>query len=344
VQTEMQMETSLPLPIAHQPTNRAEETRLAIEHLDVSFMRRFTKLMFNPTNPFIAGASVLGSIVAAQTAYMQGTYEPLPHPKKDRSFGIEYYEGEQRHSSMKRIIVLGDSLVVGVGCNAAPVISQSLARGFAQRFKSNVAWRSFGIDGGDARTIHQSTIESVRSLVRGSREHTNNGHSSSRETGPSGRTNGANSMGMTIDACVIICGLNDFKKLWKGRTAMIFQRDLENFVMDLRECLGPDCLIVLPALPMEPTRFPEPLRSFVILISEVFDEQKKSLCSENPHTLYVQKPSVRWWRRVHERFGGVMSGDGVHPNETGYQVFGEWLGGVVARRFKEMARSAGGSM
>jgi len=35
-----------------------------------------------------------------------------------------------------------------------------------------------------------------------------------------------------------------------------------------------DCLIILPALPMEPTRFPEPLRSFVILISEVFDEQK----------------------------------------------------------------------
>lgn len=239
VQTEMEVETSLPLPQTDQPTNRAEETRLAIEHLDVSFMRRFTKLMFNPTNPFIAGASVLGSIVAAQTAYMQGTYEPLPHPKKDRSFGIEYYDGEQGHSSMKRIIVLGDSLVVGVGCNAAPVISQSLARGFAQRFKSDVAWRSFGIDGGDARTIHQSTIDSVRSLVRGNRTNTSSGHANSNETDASRRTSGEGQADMRIDACVIICGLNDFKKLWKGRTAIIFRRDLENFVMELRECLGP---------------------------------------------------------------------------------------------------------
>ena len=29
---------------------------------------------------------------------------------------------------------------------------------------------------------------------------------------------------------------------------------------------------------------------------------------------------VRWWKRVHERFGSVISEDGVHPNAVGYQV------------------------
>jgi hypothetical protein len=43
-----------------------EEVRLAMEHLDIGFMRRFTRFAFNPTNPFIAGASVLGTVVAAQ--------------------------------------------------------------------------------------------------------------------------------------------------------------------------------------------------------------------------------------------------------------------------------------
>ena len=36
-------------------------------------MSRFTRFVMVPTNPFMAGACVLGSVVAAQTAYLQVT-------------------------------------------------------------------------------------------------------------------------------------------------------------------------------------------------------------------------------------------------------------------------------
>eukprot|EP00961_Rhodomonas_salina_P263860 3566122-Rhodomonas_salina.1 len=145
-----------------EPQVSPEEVEMALDHLNISFMRRFTKIMFNPTNPFIAGASVLGSVVACQTAYMQGTYEPLPHPQEDRSCGFEAYEmpsGEPAQVT-KRLLVLGDSLVIGVGCDEAPLMGQSLAKGMSTKLRNNVAWRSMGIDGGDARTIH-STVASL---------------------------------------------------------------------------------------------------------------------------------------------------------------------------------------
>lgn len=34
-------------------------------------MSRLTRFVMVPTNPFMAGACVLGSVVAAQTAYLQ---------------------------------------------------------------------------------------------------------------------------------------------------------------------------------------------------------------------------------------------------------------------------------
>ena len=44
-------------------------------------------------------------------------------------------------------------------------------------------------------------------------------------------------------------------------------------------------------MPMEPTRFPEPLRSFVIYISEVFDEEKERLAKVSEGSnLYIPKP------------------------------------------------------
>ena len=48
------------------------------------FMSRFTRFVMNPTNPFMAGASVLGSVVAAQSAYLQVS-NPLICPESIRT-------------------------------------------------------------------------------------------------------------------------------------------------------------------------------------------------------------------------------------------------------------------
>ena len=378
-----------------------EETRLAIEHLEAGCMSRFTRFVFDPANPCIAGASVLGSVVAAQTAYLQSTYNPLPPPARDCSCGHIRYTGEgaacgRRSSELRRIIVLGDSLVLSIGCEENPVFAESIARGVSDHTKTNVVWRSFGVDGGDVRTIHQRCLENVRAVVesrpppnpehettywaersvgfraRGAaRDHA---HASVRppsedsmrrrheaeyiwrfgedarasgelENAALGQSSCAAQGGarggvgrVSVDVCMILCGLNDFKKLWKGHTTSAFGCRLRKLLMDLRFVLGPQCVIVLPGLPMEPTRFPEPLRAFVLFLAEVYDEEKARLATlENRRgagggsVLFIPKPSVRWWKRVHEEHGSVMSDDGVHPNEVGYRIYGHWLGQAVSK-------------
>lgn len=41
-----------------------------------------------------------------------------------------------------------------------------------------------------------------------------------------------------VDVCVILCGLNDFKKLWKGRTASLFSQQLSSLIHELRSIVG----------------------------------------------------------------------------------------------------------
>jgi len=360
-----------------------EELQLALRHLEPGFMNRFTRFVFNPVNPFIAGAGVLGSVVAAQTAYLQSTYMPLPPPAREVSCGYIPYGGSERSAGLRRVVVIGDSLVLSIGCAQEPVFAQSIATGISAKGRVDVSWRSFGVDGGDANTIREACLDNVRAVVQcrappsqphqsphwgeegeGKRtrpprppetaESTRQRHEAHRIwcTGapdPSSAPTSAGRSGMaaagghdlegdgdqlssvTVDVCVILCGLNDFKKLWKGRTASLFSQELGALIQGLRRILGPHCVIALPAMPMEPTRFPEPLRSFVIYIAEVFDKEKEHLAKASAGSiLFIPKPSVRWWKRVHERYGGVISEDGIHPNEVGYQVYGEWLGAAVS--------------
>lgn len=306
-------------------------------------MSRFTRFVFNPVNPFIAGAGVLGSVVAAQTAYLQSTYVPLPPPDRDICCGYIPYEGSECSQGLRRVVILGDSLVLSIGCAEQPVFAQSIASGISAKGRVDVSWRSFGIDGGDAGTIQEACLDNVRAVVKCC-EPPNQAHQSpfwgdgegkrSRPPPPPDTTESirqrhefhhiwctgnlepfctpkrmgggrgaaaaasgnadieeGNASSVVVDVCVILCGLNDFKKLWKGRTASLFSQQLSNLIHRLRKILGPQCLIALPAMPMEPTRFPEPLRSFVIYISEVFDEEKNRLARNGSGSiLYIPKP------------------------------------------------------
>jgi lysophospholipase L1-like esterase len=385
-------------PVHHEDE---EETQLAIQHLEARCLSRFTRCVFDPSNPFIAGAAVLWSVVAAQTAYLQSTYTPLPPPARECSCGYIPYEedGVNASDGLRRVIVLGDSLVLSIGCDEVPVFAESVARGVALTHKTNVSWRSFGIDGGDVSTIRQDSLDDIRAAVecrpplcprgqgaacraegslhdargdgdaaapsaagspRSARRRNMAEHIwRTGETSPNnvpdalanppspacsqdGRGASGSGVGLGVDVCMILCGLNDFKRLWKGHTASAFARQLAKLLADLRAILGPQCLLVLPALPMEPTRFPEPLRSFVLFVAEKYDAEKARLVlAENRRDvtaggagavmLYLSKPSVRWWKRVHERHGVVISEDGVHPNEAGYAVYGEWLGSGVSK-------------
>ena len=55
----------------------------------------------------------------------------------------------------KRVVIIGDSLVVGIGCKETPVMPVALCRHLASLLKVDIVWRALGIDGGDVRTIHR---------------------------------------------------------------------------------------------------------------------------------------------------------------------------------------------
>lgn len=89
--------------------------------------------------------------------------------------------------------------------------------------------------------------------------------------------------------------------------------------------------MTLPDTCLSPLRFPEPLKSFVIFIGEIYDEEKNRAAREKDRVIYLTKPSSGWWSLVCTRVGDVISADGVHPNDTGYEVYGEKLGVDVAK-------------
>jgi lysophospholipase L1-like esterase len=134
------------------------------------------------------------------------------------------------------------------------------------------------------------------------------------------------------DACVVLCGLNDFKRLWRGRTPAAFRRDLRRFLADIRARVGPACALFLPALPLEVTRFPEPLHTFAVRLAAAFDAEKRRAAADLPGVFFVPKPGPGFWARARRDVGDVIAEDGVHPNEAGYAVYGQLLGRAVARR------------
>jgi hypothetical protein len=76
---------------------------------------------------------------------MQRTYEPLPHPSEDKSSGFIEYEGDDWSGRTRRVLVLGDSLVLGVGCDQVPKLAESLNSSISKHTRSRLGpWLWFG--------------------------------------------------------------------------------------------------------------------------------------------------------------------------------------------------------
>lgn len=137
----------------------------------------------------LMGATAAAGVVAVQSAYVMGTYKALPPPLRERMHGVEKWMEDKdwvparvKHlikriskdadtrviqsddvsraaptgsKDTKRVIIIGDSLVVGIGCKESPVMPVALCRQLASLLKVDVQWRALGVDGGDVRTIHR---------------------------------------------------------------------------------------------------------------------------------------------------------------------------------------------
>jgi len=317
----------------------------------------------------VAGA---GGLVCAQTAYLQSTYVPLPRPSGGATHGVELWQEsnvdqhalfseeqslvERLRSSRevptrrRNVLIIGDSLVVGIGCKEAPVMPQIICKRLANLLQVDVSWKALGVNGGDVRTIHKNVLETVKKFQSEQGDaiedavtatpHTSN---RSEHDGVSiARTRSMSEAGLSkqpqvkVDAVVVLCGLNDLKRIFMGRTSRVFQQDLHNFITDLKAQVGEECIIFLPAIPLEETRLPEPLKTAAVRLSQIFDEEKKFMATQQPWIHFIPKPAIEIWRKAKERCGEIVAGDGVHPNEEGYKVFAEYIGQEMAQLFRKL--------
>ncbi|RYH19366.1 hypothetical protein EON65_26215 [archaeon] len=168
----------------------------------------------------------------------------------------------------RRLVVMGDSLVAGVGCDdvhESPVLPKVIAAGLSAAFECEVMWYSEGIVGATVQDISTRIWPSVRGKII--RE-----HEEKEEI-----------------MFIIICGLNDWKKFFlafpNGVGPISFKSDLQLLVASIQHACeeqGQTCKIFLPTLPLsclfsDPkfTLGLRPLRYLLQWICNLWDEQKQ---------------------------------------------------------------------
>uniref|UniRef100_A0A7S1XHK2 SGNH hydrolase-type esterase domain-containing protein n=1 Tax=Compsopogon caeruleus TaxID=31354 RepID=A0A7S1XHK2_9RHOD len=202
----------------------------------------------------------------------------------------------------KKIIFVGDSLVTGVGCTETPMLPRAVAKALAEHWKADVAWSAVGLTGGDVRTLHAELVPLVRDEVLAAK-----------------RDN------QKIEMVVIICGVNDWKRVLSFRTAAMFRRDLAELVDSVRDVVGPDTMIVLPALPgvnVAP-RFREPLRTVFTWISDTWDSEKRTVSEQFSRVKFIARPSGWDFEGGVRRYFSNL--DGIHPSDFGYNQWGAYI-------------------
>ena len=201
--------------------------------------------------------------------------------------------------SHERVVVIGDSLAVGLGTvdqydrnktsdvpfrrienmgnpklyqdEPGPAFPQAFAKTLAQRLRKPVTWRSAGVDGGDIPEIRKYCLGVIEEEVQN---------------------------GRVPDVVVLLCGANDMKYFLsnpfdRSRWPRAFRSKLTSFLEEIRD-LAPNTTIALPAFPTQMFHKNSPLNVFPLglLIDSMvgfFDSQKKFVadCFPSEGVFYV---------------------------------------------------------
>jgi len=205
-----------------------------------------------------------------------------------------------------QLLILGDSLARGVGCNnTSPVLPTALAKLLSMALKTDVEWRAEGLIGATVGDIHKKYLPIITEEINKIDNHN------------------------TELVIVLICGLNDWKSIltefpW-GSGPLSFHDRLKALIADIKSLAGERAVkIYLPALPLvcgasDPNCILQraPLKYFVDAISSVWDLQKRYVAEEAPgDAVYIDTPSLSVSYAT-PGVGNVCS-DGVHPSSQGY--------------------------
>ena len=154
------------------------------------------------------------------------------------------------------VVVLGDSLVTGVGASDAaagygPVLPRRVGERLAERTGERVAWIAVGKRAADAATIRRDVVPALRRRLHTPRDRPSvgfvgdgfrtdddeddDGDGTRRDVRDGVRTDDAR---VDVDAVVLMCGVNDFKRAPWGRTPEAFRRELDALVDEVRDVVG----------------------------------------------------------------------------------------------------------
>ena len=222
------------------------------------------------------------------------------HDTHDTRGGVwsEGFDENRRPNDEKRALLvyaLGDSLVTGAGASDAargfgPPLPRVFAEVLADATGRVVEWRAFGKKAADVKRIREEVVPAARAAFV--------------EEGKK----------IPPDVILILCGVNDLKHAFSGRTPEAFRLELRSAVLETRAAFaardderftktrgakdvraiaarddrgkqfltpGPGPVVVLPGMPMQlVTAFPPPLSLAAVVAGDVWDEQKRRVAAE----------------------------------------------------------------
>jgi lysophospholipase L1-like esterase len=264
-------------------------------------------------------------------------------------------------TSMERILVLGDSLAIGLGtvnvfntdknqtldyrlvenlsaprAFASPVFPQVLAQQLAERQNRQVRWRSAGVDGGTVAHVQTFCLDVLRQEM---------------------------ACGHPPDLVVLLCGINDLKQFvsnpFESVSPKDFRRRLSRLVSETRR-ICPNTKVAIPALPTQMFHFSSPLNIFPLalfldFVCGIWESQKKAvvenisskdviyvdLLPSEIHSWYKDKSWLKEEDDSSEcRSGSLIAADGVHPSARCYEKWAEYVARSLCSQLVEVLEVA----
>lgn len=221
---------------------------------------------------------------------------------------ISLTQGAAKAKRKVKLILLGDSLVCGVGCDndpgdfkskSSPPLPKFLAKILSFAMQTDVEWCSYGYIGATVADLRSVLLPEVKKdlissmeILNGTKDSDliyNSSHSAS-DIEP--ELNSTENVEIIV---VVICGLNDWKLLVEqfpyGPGPARYRQDLTGLIEDIKTIstdVSSKCSVFLPAMPLICGRGDPsydlgiaPLTYFVDFVSFVWDQQKKSVALDN---------------------------------------------------------------
>lgn len=207
-----------------------------------------------------------------------------------------------------KLILLGDSLVCGVGCDndpgdskskSSPPLPKFLAKILSFALQADVEWCSYGYIGATVADLRSVLLPEVKkdlilsmTDIKGVKDSSLFHHSCQADCENKSQQNNNENVEIIV---VVVCGLNDWKLLVEqfpyGPGPARYRQDLTGLIEDINIIsadFSSKCSVYLPAMPLICGRGDPsydlgiaPLTYFVDFVSFVWDQQKKSVALDN---------------------------------------------------------------